>query len=64
VIADCQLPIFDWRLAIEANWQSAIANRKSGDPPACEVVLTSSPRGSVAAADKLLSLVYYLDPGL
>jgi hypothetical protein len=33
VIADCQLPIFDCRLGDRANWQSAIANRKSGDPP-------------------------------
>jgi len=27
-IADCQLPIFDWRLVDKANWQSEIANRQ------------------------------------
>jgi hypothetical protein len=31
MIADCQLPICDWRLPVKANWQSAIANRKSED---------------------------------
>src|SRR6185436_12770047 len=42
-IADCQLPISDWRLPFKAIWQSAIANRKFRRPtPYREVVLTSS----------------------
>jgi hypothetical protein len=55
VIADCQLPIFDWRLAIK---QLAIGNRKSEIPQPTryrEVVLTSSPGIAYTRVEKIMA---------